>query len=161
MSARPRNADKMPPVKTPMAHGSGLSIGQVALQSGVSARMIRHYELQGLLPAAQRTEAGYRVYEAADIHRLSFIKRARDLGFEMDEISQLLSLWKDQKRSNAQVREIATQHMQALQQRIEQLQSMHETLSHLVDCCAHQARPECPILDDLSGRAQHPIRPKS
>ena len=138
-----------------------MTIGQVARQSGVSARMIRHYEQQGLLPAALRTEAGYRIYEAADIHRLSFIKRARDLGFEMDEIAQLLSLWKDQKRSHEQVRKIAAQHMLALQLRIEQLQSMHETLSHLVDCCAHQARPECPILDDLSGRMQHPVHPKS
>lgn len=147
------SAARRAPTQELLAHGAGLTIGQVALESGVSARMIRHYEQQGLLPAARRTPAGYRLYEAVDVHRLSFIKRARDLGFELEEIAQLLSLWKDQKRSNAQVRQIATQHMQALQLRIEQLQSMHETLSHLVDCCAHQSRPECPILDDLSGRS--------
>lgn len=135
-----------------MKNATNLTIGQVAQRSGVSARMIRHYEQLGLLPQAMRNEAGYRLYTEADIHRVSFIKRARDLGFEMDEIAQLLSLWQDQNRSHAQVRKIAAQHMKELQMRIDQLQAMHQTLAYLVDCCAHQSRPECPILEDLSGK---------
>lgn len=126
-------------------------IGEAARRSGVSPRMVRHYEGLGLLPAVARTEAGYRQYGAADIHTLQFIKRARDLGFSMAEIAELVGLWHNRRRTSASVKRIAQQHLADLAQRITALQAMQQTLSHLVHGCHGDARPDCPILEDLAG----------
>lgn len=129
----------------------GVTIGEAARRSGVSARMVRHYEGLGLLPAVPRTESGYRQYGEADIHSLRFIKRARDLGFSMDEIAELVGLWHNRRRASASVKRIAEQHLGELDQRIADLQAMRKTLSHLVHCCHGDSRPDCPILEDLAG----------
>lgn len=126
-----------------------VAIGEAAQRSGVSARMVRHYEGLGLLPAVARTESGYRQYGEADIHTLRFIKRSRDLGFSMEEIAELVGLWHNRRRASASVKRIAQKHLGELEQRIADMQSMRNTLSHLVHCCHGDARPECPILDDL------------
>ncbi len=126
-----------------------VAIGEAAQRSGVSARMVRHYEGLGLLPAVARTENGYRQYDDADIHTLRFIKRSRDLGFSMEEISELVGLWHNRRRASASVKRIAEKHLGELEQRIADMQSMRNTLAHLVHCCHGDARPDCPILDDL------------
>lgn len=125
------------------------AIGAAARRSGVSARMVRHYESLGLLPGIARTDSGYRQYSEADIHSLRFIKRARDLGFSMEDIGELVSLWHDRQRSSARVKQVALKHLEELATRIAALQSMQHTLAHLVQCCHGDARPDCPILDDL------------
>ncbi len=125
-------------------------IGTAARRAGISARMLRHYESLGLLAPVARTEAGYRQYSEADVHALRFIRRARDLGFSMAEISTLLSLWQDKQRASASVKQIAQTHIDDLQQRIAAMQAMQRTLQQLVGCCAGDARPDCPILDDLA-----------
>lgn len=127
-----------------------VSIGEAAQRSGVSARMVRHYESLGLLPAVARTESGYRQYGEADIHTLRFIKRSRDLGFSMEEIAELVGLWNNRRRASSSVKRIAEKHLGELEQRIADMQSMRSTLAHLVHCCHGDSRPECPILDDLS-----------
>ena len=137
---------------SPPARGGAFAIGTAAARSGVSARMVRHYESLGLLPPVQRTDSGYRQYSEADIHTLRFIKRARDLGFSMDAIGELVGLWHDRERSSATVRQIAQAHLAELESRIASLQSMQQTLAHLVHCCHGDARPDCPILDELEGR---------
>ena len=128
-----------------------MNIGAAAKQSAVSAKMIRHYETLGLFPAVPRTEAGYRQYDAATVHTLRFIRRARDLGFATGEIENLLALWRNRKRASGQVKRIALDHAADLQRRIEAMQAMQRTLEHLAHCCAGDARPDCPILDDLAG----------
>ena len=128
---------------------SEMNIGQAARASGVSAKMIRYYESNGLLPPADRTAAGYRVYSDADVHRLRFVRRARDLGFQMAEISELLGLWNDRSRHSADVRKLARAHIGELRGRMEQLQQMVDTLQELVDACAGDDRPDCPILAGL------------
>ncbi len=130
-----------------------INIGAVAGASGVSAKMIRHYESLGLLGTVARSDGGYRQYSAADVHNLRFIKRARELGFSMKEIAELVGLWHDRKRASAKVKRIAERHMHELAQRIGALQSMQRTLAILVQCCAGDERPNCPILDDLAGLA--------
>jgi MerR family transcriptional regulator, copper efflux regulator len=127
------------------------NIGEAAAASGVSAKMIRHYESLGLLKAAKRTHANYRIYEQADIHTLQFVRRARDLGFSIKQIERLLSLWQNRRRSSGDVRRIAQQHIAELEQKIEELQAMRRTLEHLVHHCHGDHRPDCPILDDLAG----------
>lgn len=127
-----------------------MHIGQAAQASGVSAKMIRYYEHNGLLPAAVRTEAGYRCYSEQDIHRLQFIRRARDLGFSVPEISELLGLWDDRSRHSADVRRIAQGHIQALEQRIAHLRQMRASLQDLVHACHGDNRPDCPILQGLA-----------
>ncbi|MBB3640627.1 MULTISPECIES: Cu(I)-responsive transcriptional regulator [Variovorax] len=127
-----------------------VSIGEAAQRSGVSARMVRHYESLGLLPAVARTESGYRQYGEADIHTLRFIKRSRDLGFSMEEIAELVGLWNNRRRASSSVKRIAEKHLGELEQRIADMQSMRSTLAHLVHCCHGDSRPECPILDDLA-----------
>ena len=127
-----------------------VSIGEAARLSGVSARMVRHYEGLGLLPVVARTESGYRQYGDADIHTLRFIKRSRDLGFSMEEIAELVGLWHNRRRASASVKRIAKKHLDDLEQRIADMQSMRNTLAHLVHCCHGDARPDCPILDDLA-----------
>jgi len=127
-----------------------IDIGAAAEQSGVSAKMIRHYESIGLLPKASRTQANYRVYRPSDVHTLRFIKRARTLGFSMEDIRQLLGLWQNRSRSSAAVKSISRKHVQELKERIAQMQSMVDTLEHLARHCHGDHRPECPILDDLA-----------
>jgi MerR family copper efflux transcriptional regulator len=129
------------------------NIGEAAARSGVSAKMVRHYESLGLLPTVARTDSGYRQYGEREVHTLRFIRRGRDLGFSMAEIAELVSLWQNRRRTSASVRRIAQRHAQELAQRIEALQSMQRTLAHLIHCCHGDDRPECPILDDLSGHA--------
>ncbi len=116
--------------------------------------MVRHYETLGLLPAVSRTDAGYRLYGDADVHSLRFIKRARDLGFSIDEIQQLVGLWHDRSRSSADVKRIARTHLDDLDRRIAELQAMRGTLAHLVHGCRGDHRPDCPILEDLAGSGQ-------
>lgn len=128
-----------------------VAIGEAARQSGVSARMVRHYEGLGLLPAVARTDSGYRQYSEADVHSLRFIKRARDLGFSMDEIGELVGLWHNRRRASVNVKRIATKHLLELEHRIAAMQAMRSTLVQLVNCCHGDSRPDCPILDDLAG----------
>ena len=128
-----------------------MNIGEASTLSAVSAKMIRHYESLGLLPKVPRTEAGYRVYDEASVHTLRFIRRARDLGFNMKEIEALLGLWRNRRRASADVKRIATAHVADLQKRIDEMQAMQRTLSHLAHCCQGDSRPDCPILDDLAG----------
>lgn len=130
-----------------------MNIGKAAKQSGVSAKMIRYYEQVGLIPAPMRTAAGYRHYVAADIHQLHFIRRARDLGFAVAEIKELLSLWRDRSRQSADVKQIAKAHIDELRQKIESLQQMADTLQTLIDGCSGDQRPDCPILADLEKTA--------
>lgn len=128
-----------------------MNIGAAAKASGVSAKMIRHYESVGLLPPASRTDAGYRLYGEKDIRTLQFIRRSRDLGFSIEEIRGLVSLWQDQTRPSREVKALARQHLDFLDRKLEELQSMKNALSHLVDCCHGDERPDCPILDNLAG----------
>jgi Cu(I)-responsive transcriptional regulator len=127
------------------------NIGQAARSSGVSAKMIRHYESLGLLPVARRTSAGYRIYDEADVHTLRFIRRARDLGFSITDIKRLLGLWRDRRRASAEVRRIAMKHVAGLDRKIEELLAMRRALEDLVQHCHGDQRPECPILEDLEG----------
>lgn len=126
-----------------------MNIGEAAEHSGVSAKMIRYYEQSGLTPPAQRSESGYRTYRQADIHRLRFIRRARDLGFSVAEIRDLLSLWDDRSRHSADVKRLAETHINELEERIGQLRQMADTLQTLINCCAGDERPDCPILANL------------
>lgn len=133
------------------ARRAGLyNIGEAAKRSGVSAKMIRHYESLRLLKRARRTESGYRVYDDKDLHTLRFIRRARDLGFSMKEIGRLLGLWQDRHRASAEVRRVAQGHIAALEQKINELEGMRRTLETLVRHCHGDSRPDCPILDDLA-----------
>lgn len=127
-----------------------LNIGEASKASGVSPKMIRHYESRGLLADARRTGAGYRIYDRNDIHTLRFVRRARDLGFSIKEIAQLLDLWRNRRRSSADVRRVAEQHAVELNRKIEELQAMKRTLERLVHDCHGDERPDCPILDDLA-----------
>jgi Cu(I)-responsive transcriptional regulator len=127
-----------------------LNIGEASKASGVSAKMIRHYESLGLLREARRTYAGYRIYDENDIHTLRFVRRARDLGFPMKDIEQLLGLWRNRRRSSRDVRRVAQRHIIELEQKIEELQAMKRTLEQLVLDCHGDHRPDCPILDDLA-----------
>jgi Cu(I)-responsive transcriptional regulator len=113
--------------------------------------MIRHYEEIGLVPPAGRTAAGYRVYAPADVHRLRFVKRARDLGFSMAEIGQLLALWNDRRRKSSEVKRLAMKHVAELERKIAELESMRGTLMQLAHHCHGNDRPDCPILEDLAG----------
>ena len=127
-----------------------VNIGEAARLSGVSAKMIRHYESLGLLPKVGRTDSGYRQYTEADVHTLRFIKRSRDLGFSMDEIGELVGLWQIRRRASANVRRVAQKHADDLARRIAAMQEMQRTLQHLIHCCHGDERPECPILEELA-----------
>lgn len=130
-----------------------MNIGEAARTSGVSAKMIRYYEAIELIPAAARTEAGYRVYHDNDVRTLQFIRRARDLGFSVKAIVQLLALWQDHGRASADVKAVALSHVDELHAKIAELEAMAKTLQHLADNCGGNARPDCPILADLAGEA--------
>jgi Cu(I)-responsive transcriptional regulator len=126
-----------------------VTIHEASLATGVSAKMIRHYESIGLIAAPQRTENRYRHYAARDLHELGFIRRARDLGFSIEDIRHLLALWRDRSRSSAEVKSIALRHIAALEEKAAALQAMSETLKHLAANCHGDHRPDCPILDAL------------
>ncbi len=130
-----------------------MTIGDAAKASGVSAKMIRHYESVGLLPNALRSEAGYRQYGAADLHTLRFVRRARDLGFSIEQIRELVALWQDRRRPSRQVKAFAQAHIAELEQKLQQIQAMKAALEHLVHCCNGDDRPDCPIIDGLADRA--------
>lgn len=127
------------------------NIGEAARRTGVSAKMIRHYEAVGLMPTAGRSFAGYRLYDETALHRLRFIRRARGLGFAMVEIAELLDLWDDRSRASREVKRLAQQHADALSAKIRELEAMRATLAHLAGRCHGDARPDCPILEDLAG----------
>ena len=127
------------------------NIGEASAATGVSAKMIRHYESVGLIPRASRTFAGYRLYADADLHRLRFIKRSRNLGFSMKQIETLLALWSDQHRASSEVKRLAQGHAEALGEKIREMQAMQRTLLDLSKHCRGNQRPDCPILDDLAG----------
>ena len=129
-----------------------VAIGEAARRAGISARMVRHYESLGLIAGVARTDSGYRQYTATDVHTLQFIRRARDLGFSMEEIAQLLGLWQDKARASAQVKLIAQKHIDTLAERIAAMQAMQRSLQALVGCCHGDERPDCPILDDLAAK---------
>lgn len=127
-----------------------MNIGQAAGASGVTAKMIRYYESIGLLPTAHRTQSGYRDYGNSDIHRLRFVRRARDFGFSMEQITQLLALWSDQSRPSRDVKAIALAHVAELDEKISHLRELRDTLQHLAHCCHGDSRPDCPILENIS-----------
>lgn len=129
---------------------AAVTIGEAARATGVSAKMIRYYEETGLLGPAARNGSGYRLYDAADLHTLRFVRRARDLGFTVGDIAGLLALWRDRNRASAQVKALALDHVAGLRRRIAELESMARTLSDLAEHCGGDARPDCPILDDLA-----------
>ncbi len=133
-----------------------MNIGQAARASGVSAKMIRHYESIGLVPPADRRDSGYRDYGAADLHRLCFIRHARDLGFSLERIRVLLGLWSDPGRSNADVKAIAKAHVRELEERARQLNEMADALRTLADACDGDGRPDCPIIASLETEADAP-----
>jgi|SRR5688500_14685460 Cu(I)-responsive transcriptional regulator len=128
-----------------------MNIGQAAEASGVSAKMIRYYESIGLIPRTVRTEAGYRVYSENDVSTLGFIRRARDLGFSVEQISELVALWRDRERASTDVKRIALEHVEILERKARELQEMAATLKHLSKHCHGDARPECPIIEGLAG----------
>jgi Cu(I)-responsive transcriptional regulator len=126
------------------------NIGDAAKASGVSAKMIRHYEAIGLIDAARRTDAGYRQYSERDVQVLQFIHRSRELGFSLEQIRTLLALWQDKQRASKDVRAMAKQHIAELDEKIASMQAMRRTLEQLATRCHGDHRPDCPILDDLS-----------
>ncbi len=126
-----------------------LNIGEAALRSGVSAKMVRHYESLGLLPKVTRTDSGYRQYGDKEVHTLRFIRRSRDLGFSMAEIADLLKLWQNRRRASSDVKRIALAHVADLDRRMEEMAAMKRTLARLAECCRGDDRPDCPILDEL------------
>jgi MerR family copper efflux transcriptional regulator len=131
----------------PNTEERAVNISQAAQASGISAKMIRHYESIGLLPKAARGQSGYRNFQDADVHRLMFVRRARDVGFATDAIKALLSLWQDARRPAREVRRLAQDHLRELEARIAELQAIAGTLSHLIEHCHGDERPECPILE--------------
>ena len=130
-----------------------MNIGEAASASGVSAKMIRHYEELGLLPEARRTESGYRQYEQNEVQTLRFIRHARDLGFSLSEIAELVGLWQNRRRPSRQVKALAEAHIKELELKAAELLAMKSALEHLAQCCHGDDRPECPILDGLAGDA--------
>jgi len=127
-----------------------MNIGEAAADSGVSAKMIQYYESVDLIPPASRTEAGYRVYSENDVHTLRFVRRARDLGFSVEQIGELLALWRDRSRASVDVKRIALQHVAELERKVRELEEIAWTLQHLADTCHGDHRPECPILYTLA-----------
>ena len=128
-----------------------MNIGKASLATGVSAKMIRYYESVGLIRPSERTESNYRDFSERDLNDLRFIRRARGLGFSIEEISRLLSLWRDDSRPSREVKAMAQKHLVDLDARILEMREMADTLRHLANCCAGDERPDCPILSDLAG----------
>ena len=130
-----------------------MNIGEAAIASGVSAKMIRYYEQTGLIPEAGRTAAGYRTYTTTEVQMLRFVRRARDLGFAVEKIGELLALWRDRSRHSADVKRLAQTQIDGMHRRIREMQDMVATLEHLAHGCNGDHRPDCPILADLEGDA--------
>jgi len=128
------------------------TIGEAAKLSGISAKMIRHYDAIGLVRPSARSESGYRHYTDSDIHTLSFVRRARHLGFSLDQTAKLLQLWRDRKRASAEVKALAMHHIRELDGKIAELEAMRRTLDHLARHCHGDHRPDCPIIDDLAAK---------
>jgi len=144
-----------------------VNIGEAAKATGVSAKMIRHYEAIGLLPKPPRAESGYRRYQASDLHVLRFVRQARAVGFATDDIRHLLALWQDRRRPAREVKALAQQHLAEIDARIAELRAIADALAHLVAHCRGDHRPDCPILDALaegrsvrSGKAPDGARPR-
>lgn len=133
-----------------------MNIGEAARTSGVSAKMIRYYEETGLIAPAARTASGYRTYSEREVQTLRFVARARDLGFTMEGIAELLSLWRDRERQSADVKRLATEQVAGLRRRIREMEAMAATLETLASCCAGDDRPDCPILADLEAETAPP-----
>jgi Cu(I)-responsive transcriptional regulator len=132
-----------------------MQIGEASRLTGVSAKMIRHYESIGLIPNADRRDSNYRDYGHHDIHRLGFIRRARDLGFSIEQIRDLLKLWGDDERSSADVKALTQGHIAELDSKIRLLGEMRDTLAHLAEACDGDHRPDCPIIESLAGAVPH------
>lgn len=130
-----------------------MNIGEAARATGISAKMIRYYESIGLIDSATRTEAGYRVYGDKELHTLRFVRRARDLGFSVEKMHELLALWRDRDRASADVKRIALSHVEGLERKAAELQQMADTLRHLAQHCKGNNRPDCPIIQELEGEA--------
>jgi Cu(I)-responsive transcriptional regulator len=130
-----------------------MRIGEASARSGVSAKMIRHYEGLGLLPRAPRRDNNYRDYDRSDVAILQFIRRARDLGFSLEEARELVALWRDRSQPSAKVKRLAESHIADLERRIAEMSAMADTLRGLARACRGDHRPECPILADLAGVA--------
>lgn len=131
-----------------------MNIGEAADASGVSAKMIRYYEKTGLIEPVGRTASGYRVYAERDVHTLKFIRRARDLGFSVEQIQGLLALWRDRERASADVKAVALEHVERLCRKVAELEAMIDTLKNLAETCSDDDRPDCPILRDLAEGSQ-------
>lgn len=127
-----------------------MNIGQASAASGISAKMIRHYESIGLIDEAERTSVGYRIYTRKDLETLRFIRSSRDLGFSVDQIRELLALWRDRNRASSDVKRVALGHVAELEAKMRQLQEMADTLRHLVAHCHGDDRPDCPIIKQLA-----------
>ncbi|WEX09466.1 Cu(I)-responsive transcriptional regulator [Chelativorans sp. AA-79] len=127
-----------------------MNVGEVARLSGLPAKTIRYYEDIGLVAPA-RSQNGYRAYSDVDMHRLAFLKRARSLGFSIEECRQLLQLYQDKERASHDVQKIAVSHVNAIEEKIRKLQSMRATLQKLITACHGDHRPDCPILEDIAG----------
>ena len=134
-----------------------MNIGEAAAEAGVNAKAIRYYESIGLIPAAARTDAGYRVYSGTDVATLRFIRRARDFGIPVERIRVLVGLWQDRHRASAEVKRVALDHVEELNARIAELTAMRDALQSLADACHGDARPDCPILHDLEGIGPHHV----
>ena len=130
-----------------------MRIGEAAKRSGMAAKTIRFYEEAGLIALAPRTGSGYRKFGDADVRRLRFIHRARDLGFSVAEVGRLLSLWSDRERASADVKRLALEHVGRVEAKMAELRSMRDAILHLAERCHGDDRPECPILDELAGKA--------
>ena len=136
---------------------AAMNIGAAASASGVSAKMIRHYESVGLFPGTKRTESGYRQYGDKEVNTLRFIRHSRDLGFSIEQIRELLGLWQNRRRPSRQVKLLAQAHVQELERKLQDLQAMKATLEHLVHCCHGDDRPDCPILEALAAEKAAPL----
>ena len=135
-----------------------MNIGQASKASGVSVKMLRHYEAIGLIKSPLRTESGYRVYSDNEVHTLRFISQARDLGFSVEQMEDLLALWRDRSRASAAVKAIAMQHIVVLQEKARALQAMSDTLQHLADHCHGDDRPDCPIIEGFATASPPPAK---
>jgi Cu(I)-responsive transcriptional regulator len=128
-----------------------MQIGDAAEASGISAKMIRYYEEIGLIPLPKRRDSGYRIYEDSDVHRLRFVQRARELGFPVERIRELLQLWNDHRRPSREVKRVALEHIADMNEQIRRMRELVGTLKHFADACEGDSRPHCPILDELAG----------
>lgn len=140
-----------------------MNIGEASKESGVSSKMIRYYEQIGLISPALRTASSYRTYGDNDVHTLRFIRRARDLGFSVEQIKELLALWRDRSRASSDVKAVALEHIAELERKVAAIQDMTRTLKHLASHCHGDDRPDCPIIEEIAkggGSAKTEINPR-